>query len=97
MGKEYKVVGILHTHPYEKDMDCENFSSIDISQAQTIQNADNSTTVRSYLLTPDNWLLVYPPKENNEHPKGEKIGFFTKTGGLIVTNQKYKEFDPTKQ
>jgi hypothetical protein len=92
---EYQITAVIHTHPDQKDMDTNNFSSEDISQADELQGMYGGS-VKSYLLTPDNHLLVYSPKHKKEHPKGEQIGFFLKSGQFICTNDRYKEFKSTR-
>jgi hypothetical protein len=86
------VVAVMHTHPFEKGMDGEHFSVPDKEQADQLQRDNPNKTITSYLLTPDNKVMIYIPKESKEHPNGEEVGFFSKKGDLIVTNKKFSNF-----
>jgi hypothetical protein len=87
----YRITTVIHTHPDEKDMGTNNFSTWDKAQADQLQGMYGGN-VKSYLLTPDNHLLIYAPKDSKEHPGGEEIGFFLKNGHFVCTNERYKEF-----
>jgi hypothetical protein len=96
MGLGYRIIGVIHTHPNEKDMDTEHFSEIDIDQADALRGNNPNIILRSYLLTPDNRILVYTPKEKHEHPNGEEAGFFLKNGVFVLTNERFGDFTASR-
>jgi len=95
-GKGFGIVDVIHTHPNEPGMATNNFSEDDIMQVGVLQGMNPRQNVRSFLLTPDNYLLVYSPSDSKEHPKGEEVGFFLKNGQFVCTNDRYKEFKSTR-
>lgn len=90
-ANQHRVLAVMHTHPMREHMGTNQFSVPDIQQANALQeSAGKDQTVRSYLLTPDNKLLVYTPNERRQHPNGEEAGHFDKQGNFVLTNKRYE-------
>jgi hypothetical protein len=85
---------LQHTHPNHEGKATGEFSEPDKNQADTFQSHQPGITVRSFLLTPQNIVKVYVPKETvpGKPNNGEVVGHYDKTGHFTVTNPKYKDY-----
>ncbi len=82
--ESFSIAAILHSHPDRKDgnYDPWNFSKPDMDCA-------DANDVPSYLLRPDNSVLLYKPHSGDR--KGELVGHFDKSGAF-VPEPKFAQF-----